>query len=80
MEPNVYYLVHRTPPLDPILNYMSPFHNFPPNFPKINPNTILPSTLRSSALFFSVQFSDQSVKRISYVSHPCYILGTSHPL
>jgi len=45
-NPKVYYSVHNSLPLDPILIQMHSIHNFPPYFPKIHSNIILTSEPR----------------------------------
>jgi len=47
-NPEVYYRVHKDPPLVRIPNKMNPVHTFPPCYPKINSRMALPSTSRSS--------------------------------
>jgi hypothetical protein len=44
------------PPLVPVLNHMNPVQTFPPGFPKIYFNIILPSTLRSSEFSYVLGF------------------------
>jgi hypothetical protein len=47
-NPNVHYLVQKTPPLVPILSQIDPVHTTPSYFPKIHFNIILSLTSRSS--------------------------------
>jgi hypothetical protein len=61
----VHYRDHKTPPLNPILSPMNSVHNFPPYFPKIDSNIILPSTPSSSDWSLLFTFSDQNFLCIS---------------
>jgi len=60
-NPEVHHRVHNGPQLVPILSHMNPFHTLPTHFPKIHPNIILPSTLRSSEWSLTVRLSDQDI-------------------
>jgi hypothetical protein len=50
--------VYKSPPQVLILSQMYLVHKFPPHFPKIHSNTILPSTPRSSQSSLPFKFSD----------------------
>jgi hypothetical protein len=54
-NPNVRCLVHKSTPLVPVLNQLSPVHTFSSYFPKIWSNIVSSSTLRSSKLSPSLQ-------------------------
>jgi len=50
-NPKIDYHVQKSPILTPILSQMNPFHTFPPYFPKIYANIILPYTPNSGWFF-----------------------------
>jgi len=57
----------------------SSIHNFPPYFPKILSNIIIRSTPSSYEWSLPFRITDQKFILISYLSHACYMTGTSHP-
>jgi hypothetical protein len=63
-NPKFHFRIHNIPPLVPILSHMNLFYTFPPCFPKVHFNIILPSTPRPS---------DQHFVCTSHVSHACYM-------
>jgi len=75
----VHYHVHKIPPLFPVLSQMYPFHSFPTYFPKIHPDSIFPSTPRSSKWFLPFKFSNQNILYTSHPSYPRYMPSQTHP-
>jgi hypothetical protein len=51
-RPRVHYRAYNIPPLVRILRRINAVHTFPPYFPKVHSNIILPSTPRSQGLWF----------------------------
>jgi hypothetical protein len=74
LNTEVHYRVHKRPPLVPILRHMHPVNTFPPNFPMIHSNVILPFTPRSSEWSLPIRLSTVF---ISYLSHASYMLHQS---
>jgi len=62
MEPEGSLPVHRSPSLVRTPSQTNLVHIFPPYFPKIHSNIILPPTPRSSELPLPFRFSDQVTK------------------
>jgi hypothetical protein len=76
-NPKVHYRVHNSPPPVPIPSQVHSVHTFPPCFPKIHSNIILPSTPRSSQWSHPFRFSNQNILRVPIV-HACYMPRPSH--
>jgi hypothetical protein len=70
-NPKVHYRVHTSPQMLSTLSQIHLIYNFPPDYPKIHSNIILPFMPRSSEWILSFRFSNQyrnfSVRRHSSV-------------
>jgi len=74
----VHYSVPKSPPLASIQRQMNPVHIFPPYFPKIHSNIILPFTTRSSEWSLPFRFSKHNTVCLS-LCHAYYIPLPFHP-
>jgi hypothetical protein len=77
-NPKFYYCVHSIPPLVLTVSQMHPVHTFPPYFPKIQSNIILPSTPRPSEWSLLFRLTNKNCVWISLLSHVCYMPLPSH--
>jgi len=77
-NPKIHCHVHRSTSLVRI-SQMNPVRAFPPHFPKILSNIILPSNPRSSKWSLPLRFSNQNFVRIFHFSLACSIFCPSHP-
>jgi len=75
-NPKVYYSVHKSPLLVPIISQMHTVHIFPIYFPKIHSNIIFPSTHRSSKWSLSFTSSNQNI----CISHLVRVTCPTHPI
>jgi len=79
MEPEGSLPYLQQPATGPYPEPDTPAHIFPPYFSDIYSNSILPSTIMSSAWSLSFRSTDQNIIRISHLSHACYLVCPSHP-
>jgi hypothetical protein len=73
ISPTFYYLVHKSPPLAPILSQINPAHTSPSYFSRIHFDIILSPAPKSSQLSLSFWISHQNPPRA------CYMPRLSHP-
>jgi hypothetical protein len=77
-NPVVRYGIYNNLPFVTVLTQTNPVHTFPPYFPKIHSNVILPSTSATFDWSLSFRFSDQDDVYISYFSIARHV-RPSHP-
>jgi hypothetical protein len=77
-NPKLHYSVYNSPPVAYILRQIHSVHTFPPCFPKIHSNIILPFTPKSSEWSSPFRFSDQTCVCISHLSDACYVSFPPH--
>lgn len=69
MEAKFHCSIRNSPPLIPVLSYITAVHNNSPYLFNIYFNIIIPSTLMSSKRSHFFKFSDQNGVCISLISH-----------
>jgi len=79
IEAKFHCSVRNSPPLVPVLSYITAVHSNPPYLLRIYFNIILPSTLVSSKRSHYFRFSDQNGVCISLLSHSCNMPRPLHP-
>jgi len=72
-DPKVYFCLHKSLPLVPILSQNNAIRPFPSHFLKIHFNIMLPSTPRASKWLLSLRFFHQTPACTSSIPHKCHM-------